>query len=911
MDFDKLRAVVDVSPLGASIYSVTRDKRVYSNKKTLEYFGADSEEQFNAAPARDLFVDPEQALIVDERSDNVIAAPRRELRKRLDGTYWISRTTRQRITLNDDDVFLIWYEDITELEGSSERFERVFNMPTVPMAMYRVSDRKWIDYNDSFRGLFGYEEAEFDELTWVEITHPEDLEVNESFFQQASDQHAMDSYTLKKRFIHKNGSVIYSRIHTEHIRDVGGTSKYVILVVHDLTEDVERERLIDAQKRDLEFHRQAVNEHSLVSIADRHGKITYANRLFCEVSGYSEEEILGQDHRLLNSGIHPKSFFEDLWSTIRKGEVWFGDICNRRKDGELYWVSATIVPDVDENGRPDRFIAVRTDITDVKQAEADLADQLKQTVNAQNQIEKHAAEVAELAERESALRIAAEAAEQTKSEFLASMSHEIRTPMTGISGFADLLLEDNLPANSREKVEKIRSSVASLLTIINEILDLSKLDAGKLVIEKVDFNPSKIANDVTQLFYQTCPSSKKDKLNIKAKISPDFPAGVRADPTRFRQILLNLMGNAVKFTDEGLVTLHCEKVPDQDRLKFRVEDTGIGIDQDAREKLFGDFVQADASISRKYQGTGLGLAICKRLVTLMGGEIGMEVAPATGSIFWFTLPYEPLADGVEVVDEQLDSTSTFRSVRSLKILVAEDNEINQTIIEAILDRMGHHCVFANNGVEAVEATMFEDFDLILMDIRMPELSGPAATEKIRLLPGDKGKIPIIAVTADVIADNRQSYFEAGMNGCVSKPINRADLAIAINDAVGETVNIVATQENEPAKNSNFDFDEIRERLGLPEDVIIELLNKFASDYAEIPTRIKELADGDDLEGVREVAHSLKGVSGSLGLLEISESASKIELTAKAKNTVSVQEQIPILISATRDAVTAISLQSRS
>jgi len=184
MDFDKLRAVVDASPLGASIYSMTRDVRVYSNKKTLEYFGADSEEQFNAVPPKELFAETEQAKILDERSDEVLATPRRELRKRLDGSLWISRTTRQRMTLNDDDVFLIWYEDITELEGSSERFERVFNMPTVPMAMYRVSDRKWIDYNESFRDLFGYEEAEFDDLTWVEITHPDDLEMNESFFSE-------------------------------------------------------------------------------------------------------------------------------------------------------------------------------------------------------------------------------------------------------------------------------------------------------------------------------------------------------------------------------------------------------------------------------------------------------------------------------------------------------------------------------------------------------------------------------------------------------------------------------------------------------------------------------------------------------------------------------------------------------
>jgi CheY-like chemotaxis protein len=198
-----------------------------------------------------------------------------------------------------------------------------------------------------------------------------------------------------------------------------------------------------------------------------------------------------------------------------------------------------------------------------------------------------------------------------------------------------------------------------------------------------------------------------------------------------------------------------------------------------------------------------------------------------------------------------------------------------------------------------------------MDIRMPELSGPAATQKIRQMPGDKGKIPIIAVTADVIADNRQSYLDAGMNGCVAKPINRADLAMAINEAFGETVNMAEAQEDKPVEKSNFDFDEICERLGLPEDLIIELLNKFASDYAEFPTRIQELADSDDLDGVSEVAHNLKGVSGSLGLLEISETASKIEKTAKAKNAVSVREQLPILISATRDAVTAIGVQSRS
>ena len=426
-------------------------------RKTLEFFGAETEDQFNTFSLGQSFVDQSHVRILDERSAEVLATPRREVRRRLDGSLWVSRTTRQRIMLNEDDVFLVWYEDITELEGSSERFERVFNMPTVPMAMYRAIDRSWIDYNGSFRRLFGYDVDEFDQLTWVELTHPDDLRENEHLFQKASDQQEIDSYTLTKRFIHKNGNVIHARIHSEHIRDAGGSAQYVILVVEDITEDIERERAIDKQRRDLEFHRQAVNEHSLVSIADQRGQITYANQLFCEISGYTQEELVGQDHRILNSGFHPKAFFQDLWANIGRGEIWRGDICNKRKDGEIYWVRATIVPDVDAKGRPERYIAVRTDITAVKTAETEIVAQLEQTIEAQKQIEKYASEVAELAESENALRITAESAEQTKSEFLASMSHEIRTPMTGISGFADLLLEDHLPTASREKVEKIKT----------------------------------------------------------------------------------------------------------------------------------------------------------------------------------------------------------------------------------------------------------------------------------------------------------------------------------------------------------------------------------------------------------------------------------------------------------------------
>lgn len=382
-------------------------------------------------------------------------------------------------------------------------------------------------------------------------------------------------------------------------------------------------------------------------------------------------------------------------------------------------------------------------------------------------------------------QLEASRANQAKSSFLAIMSHEIRTPMTGVLGFADMLMEDGLPKDSQKKVARIKSSTKSLLSIINDILDISKLDAGKFEVEKIDFRPANVANDVTQLFYQTCPADKRDILQITTKVSADFPDAVRADPTRLRQILVNLMGNAVKFTQSGSVTLVCHHYPRLNQLKFEVVDTGIGIDKDTQSILFDEFVQADSSISRTYQGTGLGLAICKRLVKLMGGEIGIKSNPGEGSTFWFTLPYEPASPDAVLDDDTSDLRQEFIGTKRLSILVAEDNEINQIIIRSILTKMGHTVTMASNGLEAVTCVKKSDFDLILMDVRMPEMSGTDATRQIRKLPGKKASIPVIALTADVMAENKTSYIEAGMIDCVAKPIDQNELANAINRATQE------------------------------------------------------------------------------------------------------------------------------
>jgi len=528
--------------------------------------------------------------------------------------------------------------------------------------------------------------------------------------------------------------------------------------------------------------RVASETTNAVIITDRQGKIEWVNSGFERLTGYSQNEVLGlKPGDFLQGEQTNREVAAQISRQLKAGQGFEATIVNYTKDQKPYWVKILCQSYQARQGGI-KFMAIESDVTE----EVELSNDLKTA--------KQKAEAANLA----------------KSEFLATMSHEIRTPMAAVMGFADALLDDDLPAESQSKVRQIKQSALSLLEIINEVLDISKLEAGRLAIEHIDFHLASLVRDIVSMF----EGSGRRDLHVKLAASNDLPDGIHGDPTRLRQVLINLVGNAVKFTKEGQVTLSVERRSTgngDDILYFAVIDTGIGIADEVLPKLFNEFTQADSSISREFEGTGLGLAICKRLVELMGGEIGAESKLGEGSTFWFTLPYHPAKSEVAEQEFASNTAMTTQTLRALHILVAEDNQVNQLIVSQTLDHFGHTYQMVNDGEEAVDALEKRDFDLILMDVRMPKVSGPEATRMIRKMTGSKARIPIIALTADAMLEHQKVYFEAGMDGVSTKPIIRFDLAKTINEVMKAEIHAfvpteAAAEANSPSMESPTESD---------------------------------------------------------------------------------------------------------
>lgn len=567
--------------------------------------------------------------------------------------------------------------------------------------------------------------------------------------------------------------------------------------------------LVSERTRALEASEQRL--HDLVDVSadwfwemDSDLRFTYLSPRFEQVTGLTRDMFLGRTR--LEAAGNANWRIEDDWRDHledlenRRAFSNFGyTIARGGGEEEFFSISGKPVFDVDGE-----FIGYRgtgRDVTSeevanrrVRESEARLQRNVQQLEASRQDLEETTAKMTEMAERYAVEKERAETSERSKSEFLASMSHEIRTPMTGVMGFADMLLDSSLAPEEREKVIKIKGATQSLLTIINDILDLSKLDAGRLNIENLDFNVRAVVEEVLDLVRER---ARVKKLRLDFKFPDDMEVGMNGDPTRFRQILINLVGNAVKFTHKGGVSVHASQSGEGENrtIEFRVIDSGIGISPENQKKLFTDFSQADASITRHYEGTGLGLAISRRLVELMNGKIWVESEEGAGSQFCFRLPFRKATS--DVTDAMRHHAAEhFVTRRRLSVLVAEDNKLNQRIIAATLGKFGHQSIIVENGEQAVEQVGKGEFDLILMDIRMPGMSGPEATRAIRARHDNAAGIPIIALTADAMEEHIRGYLEAGMNACVTKPIDRAHLVTTINEVLGEDVHVPMTEAEE-------------------------------------------------------------------------------------------------------------------
>ena len=403
----------------------------------------------------------------------------------------------------------------------------------------------------------------------------------------------------------------------------------------------------------------------------------------------------------------------------------------------------------------------------------EMLNYLLETESSRQSLERYAFELnRQVGESAKATR-QAEMTAQGKSDFLAMMSHEMRTPLNGIIGMTGLLESKNLDDTQLECVEVIRRSGETLLAIIDDVLDFSKIEAGRLTLESADFDPARAILDAIQIVER---SAVAKSLTLSTHLDPALPAMVSGDVMRLRQVLLNLLSNAIKFTSEGEIVVRGElrsAASDGYELYFSVTDGGIGISEEQQARLFQPFSQANASTARMFGGTGLGLAICKRLAGLMGGNIGVESRPAQGSCFWFTIRVGAAApEPLRLVAQ----SGTIGPATGFRLLLVEDNPINQKVARLVLDKLGYQVDVANNGFEALDAVDSVRYDLILMDCIMPEMDGFEATRRLRSAGGRAAEVPIIAMTANAFEDDRKACLAAGMNDFLSKPVRQSELA---------------------------------------------------------------------------------------------------------------------------------------
>ena len=796
------------------------------------------------------------------------------------GSLCIIDQVPKRLTVNQKAGLKTLSEDImlqmvsNKKNEERRKLERFFLM-SLDLICMAGTDGYFKKINPAFTQTLGWTEEELLQKPFFDFIHPDDLESTKEEISKLAK--GISTVDFINRYRTNNGS--YRLLQWVANPDPITGDLFAIGRDNTLLKKIKTENEVSATT--IEQLNSALNESAIVTVTDSDGKIDFVNEAFIKVSKYSLEEIIGQDHKILNSDFHSLDFYSEIWKTVKSGKIWKGEIINRCKDGTFFWTETTIVPFFDIDKKPVRYILIRYDVTERVQLE--------------NALRKSKTEI------EKTVKI--------KEQFLANMSHEIRTPLNAIIGFSEILRASKLTPGQAEHAKIISKSGENLMGIINDILDFTKIESGNINLEKVPLSINEILDNIKKMFYNV---AKEKQIGLKVFSDNDIPPCVIGDPVRITQILVNLVGNGIKFTKNGSIQICCSIISqksDKVLIEFKIKDTGIGIPNDKLDIIFERFVQAEHDTTRKFGGTGLGLSIVKNIVKLMDGEITVESKLGKGSIFTVSIPAE------SCTDEQIkEFTNTHKKsvlidssiLGKLNLLLVEDNRMNQQYVSTVLQQLGFECDIASDGIEAIKMVNEKVYDIILMDIQMPRMDGYETTQIIR---NDlKIETPIIALTANATSNDYEKCMSCGMNGYISKPYKPNDLHNKIAETLGNKMfsksggSISGSVESKLNNDKLVDLYFIKEQVNGKMDAVKQLFDIFMEDT---PREIEALEDAiikKNYVTIEKISHHLVSSYSIIGIETAVKVLKMMEHKANQKKEIGeIKKMFRILIEITVEA----------